>query len=103
MSDREVISKPLAISLLVFGIYVILALVGVTGLLDNSQNLALALIGLGSIWLGNRKGGRRRVIPGLQVYPPSSGFMFRFVGWLLLICPFVLWLFSTINALVIGR
>jgi hypothetical protein len=103
MSGREVISKPVAISLLVFGVYVILALVGVTGLLDDPQNLALAVIGLGSIWLGNKKGGRRRVIPGIQVYPPSSGFMLRFVGWVLLICPFMLWLFSTINALVVGR
>jgi len=103
MSSREVISKPMAISLLVFGVYVILALVGVTGLLDDPQNLALVVIGLGSIWLGNKKGGRRRVIPGFQVYPPSSGYMLRFVGWVLLICPFVLWLFSTINALVIGR
>ena len=93
----------MAISLLVFGVYVILALVGVTGLLDDPQNLALVVIGLGSIWLGNKKGGRRRVIPGFQVYPPSSGYMLRFVGWVLLICPFVLWLFSTINALVIGR
>jgi hypothetical protein len=98
-----VISRPRAISLLVFGVYVILALVGVPGLLEDSQNLALAVIGLGSIWLGDRKGGRRRVIPGIRVYPPSSGFMLRFVGWVLLICPFVLWLFSTINALVIGR
>jgi len=98
-----VISKSRAISLLVLGVYVVLALVGVTGLLDNPQNLAMALIGLGSIWLGNKKGGRRRVIPGIQVYPPSSGFMLRFVGWLLLVCPFVLWLFSRINALVIGR
>ncbi len=103
MSGRKVISGPRAISLLVFGVYVILALVGVRGLLDDSQNLALALIGLGSIWLGHRKGGRRRVIPGIQVYPPSSGFMLRFVGWVLLICPFILWLFSTINAWVIGR
>jgi hypothetical protein len=101
--SREVISKPLALSLLVFGVYLVLALLGVGGFLDDSRNLALALIGLGSIWLGNKKGGRRRVIPGFQVYPPSSGFMLRFVGWLLLICPFILWLFSTVNALVIGR
>jgi len=100
--SREVISKPRAISLLVFGVYVILAFLGVRGLLDDPQNLALALIGLGSIWLGNKKGGRRRVIPGFQVYPPSSGFMLRFLGWVLLICPVILWLFSTIHALVSG-
>jgi hypothetical protein len=100
--SREVVSKPLAISLLVFGVYAILAFLGVRGLLDDAQNLALVLIGLGSIWLGNKKGGRRRVIPGFQVYPPSSGFMLRFVGWVLLICPFILWLFSALHVLVSG-
>ncbi len=96
MSGSKVISKPIAISLLVLGVYVILALLGVRGLLDDSQNLALALIGLGSIWLGNKKGGRRRIVRGIQVYPPSSGSALRSLGWVLLVLPFVLWLFSYI-------
>jgi hypothetical protein len=93
---RDLISKPLAISLAVFGIYVAMACLGVRGLLDDPQNLTMALLGLGGIWLGNKKGGRRRIVRGLQVYPPSSGSALRSLGWVLLVLPFVLWLFSYI-------
>ena len=97
--SREVISKPIAISLVVLALYVIITCLGATGLLDDPQNLTLTLLGLGAIWLGNKKGGRRKMIPGIQVYPPSSGFMLRFTGWVLLLLPFVFWLFSEVSRL----
>ena len=88
------ISRPIALSLVVLGLYVVLDFLGASDLLVDPQHITMILLGLGCIWLGNKKGGRRKIIPGIQVCPPSSGFMLRFTGWVFLILPFVLWLLS---------
>ena len=95
--SREVISKSIIISLAVFGLYVIITCLGAKDFLDNPRILAMSLFGLACIWLGNKKGGRRRIIPGIQIYPPSSGFMLRFMGWVFLILPFILFIVAKIT------
>jgi len=81
----------------VFGLYVIITYLGTSNFLDNPRILAMSLFGLACIWIGNQKGGRRRIIPGIQIYPPSSGFMLRFMGWVFLLLPFILFVVAKIT------
>ena len=88
--SREMISKPLLISLVVFGLHVIITCLGTGNLWDNPGILGMSVFGLACIWIGNKKGGHRRMIPGIQIYPPSSGFMMRSTGWAFLVSSFIL-------------
>ena len=91
------ISKSKLISLVVFGLYVTITYLRFGNFLDNPRIFAMSLFGLACIWIGDKKGGRRKIIPGIQICPPSSGFMLRFMGWVFLLLPFVLFIAAKMN------
>jgi hypothetical protein len=81
----------------VFGLYVAATYLRFGDILNNPRIFAMSLFGLACIWIGDKKGGRRKIISGIQIYPPSSGFMLRFMGWVFLLLPFILFIVSKMN------